>query len=159
SGGGAPGVEGVAARLGHAPGCPGRVPHHVDTDLVHAGLAEKALAHVVEDELRCGAAHGREREVDLDHAALLADAVDHAQVDEVDRHLGVLDLGERVPVTLGHDSWWCALRKLWNSCWNMATISALRGPRARQRRRTSSHEIGRMKSQRLCSASNSQGKG
>ena len=61
------------------------------------------------------------------------------EVDQVDRHLGVLDLSESSPEPLRHDPfWWCVLRNLWNSSWNIATISALRGPRSRQRTSTSS---------------------
>ena len=121
----------------------------------------KPLAHVVEDELGRGAAHGGEGEVDVDHAVTLGDAVDDAEVDEVDRHLRVLDLGERRPeaLRLAHFPFVCVLRNLWNSSWNIATISALRGPRARQRASTSSHVIGLLKSQRFSSASNSQGNG
>src|SRR5205807_3755646 len=140
--------------LGHARARPGRVPHHPYAHLSHAVLAQQALAHVVEDEFGCWAAHGSECEVDVDDAVTLVDGIDHAEVDEVYRHLGILDLSERSPEPLGHESpLWCVLRNLWNSSWNIATISALRGPRARQRASTSSQVIGCLKSQRLASAS------
>src|SRR5256885_15265266 len=96
----------------------------------------------------------------LNCATVLAHAVDDTQVDQAHRHLGILNLGQRGPEVIGaHDSWWCALRKLWNSSWNMATISAFLGPRSRQRARTSSQVMGCLKSQRFSPASNSQGNG
>src|SRR6266851_10080757 len=157
----APGLERVAPRLSHARRSPGRIPHHVHAHLAHAFLLQQALADVVKDELGRGAAHGGEGEVDVDNAVALGDAVDHAEVDAVHRHLGVLDLGQRGPEALGPAQFpfLCVLRNLWNSSWNIATISALRGPRARHRTSTSSHVMGLPKSQRFSSASNSHGNG
>src|SRR4029077_13546474 len=132
----------------------------MDSHLSDACLAHQSVAHVLEDELRSGAAHRSEGEIDLDHAVSLLDRVDQAEVDEVHGHLGVLHLGERVPETLRHDPFlWCVLRNLWNSSWNIATLSMLRGPRARQRTRTSSQLLGCPKSHRFSSASNSHGNG
>src|ERR1019366_7176736 len=122
---------------GHPGDRPRRVPHNVDVHLADSRFGQKALAHVFEDEVRGRAAHGRKGEIDQVHG-----------------HLRILDLSERSPESLRHDPfWWCALRNSWNSSWNIATISALRGPRSRQRTSTSSQEIGCLKSQRFASAS------
>src|SRR5258708_8932668 len=150
----APRFERVAPSLGHFRHSPRWIPNHVNADLFHAWLAHETLAHVVEDELGRWAAHRGEGEVDVDDAVVLVDRIDHAQVDEVHRHLRILDLRQRGPQLPVHD-WWWVLRKLWNSSWSIATISLLRGPLARQRTSTSSQLIGSLKSQRFASASTS----
>src|ERR1700680_2931721 len=155
----APRFERVAAILRHARRRPGWIPNDVHAHRLDASLAEQALSNVLEDEVGRRAAHRCEGEVDVDNAVFLDNPVDHTEVDKVHGHLRVLDLGERRPEPFAHEAFLWALRNLWNSSWNMATISALRGPRFRQRTSTSSQEIGCLKSQRLASASNSQGKG
>src|SRR5258708_6052262 len=155
----APRFERVAPSLGHFRHSPRWIPNHVDADLFHAWLAHETLAHVVEDEFGGRTAHRREGEVDVDDAVVLLDCIDHAEVDEIHGHLRILDLRQRGPKPLVHDCARWVLRKLWNSSWSIATISLLRGPRARQRTRTSSQLIGFLKSQRFASASNSLGNG
>src|SRR5258706_3166566 len=155
----APRFERVASCFGDPGRGPRRIPHDVDPDFAYAGLPQETLAHVVENEVACGAAHRRECEVDFHHTCFFTNSIDDSEIDEIHRHLRILEFRQRGPEPLDHQSWWCAFRKLWNSSWNIATISALRGPRSRQRPSTSSQVMGCLKSQRLASASNSQGKG
>src|SRR5258708_34053857 len=133
-----PRYERVASGLGDPRCGPGRIPHDVDPYLLDARLSQETLAHVVEDELGGRTAHRGEGEVDVYDSSAFADPIDDAEVDEIYRHLRILDLRERGPEALEHDSWRCAFGKLGNSSWNVATIWPLRGPRSRQRRRPAS---------------------
>src|ERR1700737_1075939 len=99
-----PRLERIAAGLRHAGHGPRRIPPDLDADPAHSGLAPQSLADVVEDEVGCGTAHRSECEVDIDHTVALLDGVDNAEVDEVHGHLGILDLRERGPQPLIHES-------------------------------------------------------
>src|SRR5438093_3180283 len=119
-------------------------------------FAKQTAENVIEDKVRRLTVDGVEAKVYLDNYIVIVDGVDDSEVDEVHRHLRVLHLGQRRPQpSVFHEPfWWCVLRNLWNSSWNMATISALRGPRSRHRASTSSQVIGCLKSHCLDSASN-----
>jgi hypothetical protein len=192
-------------RRGGQPGrCPGWVPHDVEAHLLDARFREQPLADVGHDHVAGRAAHGRKGQPHRGATAVHADAINQAKVDQVDRHLRVVDLRQRRPDALfqgprsgmrkrgvkgprsgvrkrgvkgprsgvrkrGVKGPRSGVRKrgeshvrTWNFeklSWKRATISALRGPRARQRLRTASQLQGSLKSQCFSSASNVHGNG
>src|SRR5207302_1097101 len=150
---------------------PRRIRDDVDDDFVDAGFLEQLLADVPDDHVAGRASHRGEGQPYPHHPRPHLDAVDDAEVNQIDRHFGVVDLGERRPDSslkgprsgvkkrgespARHTRTW-NLAKL---SWKRATISAFRGPRARQRASTSSQVQGSLKSQRFASASKVDGNG
>ena len=82
--------------LGHLLGRPRRREHHRGDDLRHLGQVAHELLHLLGD-LRADRARGRgERERDVHGPAVDLDAVDQAELDEVEAQLWIDHVGERV---------------------------------------------------------------
>src|SRR5258708_491228 len=111
----APQLEGLAPFGGQHGARPGRVPDHLDDDLLDARLGQQLPADVVEGHLVSRAAHRGEGQLDLDQRTGDLDLVDQAEVGQADRHLGVLDLGEGRPAAILERQAHCPrdLRSLW----------------------------------------------
>ena len=125
--------------------------------VLDTGLGQQPLPNIADDHVARRAPHRRERQPHTNRSILQRDTIDNAEVHQVDRHLRVVDLGKRRPYPLLQAHRWTT--NLLNLSWKRATISALRGPRARQRESTSSHVHGSLTSQRFASASKVQGNG
>src|SRR4029453_8968972 len=113
------------------------------------------------EHVGAGAGDRGEAEPDPDGGALHHDRADQPQVDDADRQLRVLDLGQGGPhVGLGdHDQppWASSWRR---PRWIRPTNSSLAGPRRRQRASTSSQVTAPPStSQRLASSSKPPGNG
>ena len=73
----------------------------VDLGVIY-GVAERD--GVVDVDLTFTAMGCPASEFILDDAIVLVDAVDHSEVDEIHRHLGIVDLRQGGPQALGHAS-------------------------------------------------------